>query len=80
MNKGWNDEYFNGKFAESKRSSGTTTWYTHPQPEVTSGEGQIEVTEVSGAVKNGNKPKKVPPEGTVEYKVSQSPITNRSRV
>ncbi|XP_055997401.1 nuclear receptor coactivator 7-like isoform X6 [Ostrea edulis] len=69
---GSNEDLTTGAESESKRSSGTTTWYTHPQPEVTSGEGQIEVTEVSGAVKNGNKPKKVPPEGTVEYKVCGS--------
>ena len=74
MNR-WKNDHIYCKFTESKKNLQTTTWYTHPQSGVNQGQvhtDHVKATEVtnSAAVKNGKKPKKVQPEGTVEYKVS----------
>ncbi|XP_062595745.1 oxidation resistance protein 1-like isoform X1 [Saccostrea cucullata] len=61
-----------------RKNPHTTKWYTHPQSEAKTGEGQVEKVKAtiesvsSDTVKNGKKPKKVQPEGTVEYKVSEN--------
>nr|XP_022295152.1 oxidation resistance protein 1-like isoform X3 [Crassostrea virginica] len=74
---GSTEDLTTGSESESKKNSQTTTWYTHPQSGVNQGQvhtDHVKATEVtnSAAVKNGKKPKKVQPEGTVEYKVSEN--------
>lgn len=72
--KSFKDKHVFPKFTENKKSTKTTSWYTHPQPGSIEGQGQTEKVKAteeshSGAVNNGKKPKKVQPADTEEYKV-----------
>lgn len=72
--KSLKDKHLFPKFTENKKTTKTTSWYTHPQSGSIEGQGQTEkvkATEVwhSVAVNNGKKPKKVQPADTKEYKV-----------
>lgn len=74
---GSTEELSTGSDTENKKSTKTTSWYTHPQPGSIEGQGQTEKVKAteeshSGAVNNGKKPKKVQPADTEEYKVSEN--------